>query len=83
MELPFCPYGADSHRFASVGLNSLLYKTEKDLEQISTLLGHANDAREWANKAGRRRDNIITFSGMNAAAKCFSTTISRPAPIDV
>ncbi len=57
----FGPYGADTHRFAPVGLNSLLYKTEKDLEQVSTLLGHADDAREWANKAAQRREKIIQY----------------------
>ncbi len=57
----FGPYGADTHRFAPVGLNSLLYKTEKDLEQISKLLGHADDARDWANKAAQRREKIIKY----------------------
>lgn len=57
----FGPYGADTHRFAPVCLNSLLYKTEEDLEQISTLLGHTDDAREWANKAARRREKIIKY----------------------
>lgn len=57
----FGPYGADTHRFAPVCLNSLLYKTEKDLEQISTLLGHADEAREWANKAAQRREEIFKY----------------------
>jgi alpha,alpha-trehalase len=57
----FGPYGADTHRFAPVGLNSLLFKTEKDLEQISTLLGNADEAREWANKATQRREKIRKY----------------------
>lgn len=57
----FGPYGADTHRFAPVCLNSLLYKTEKDLEQVSTLLGHADDARQWANKAAQRREKINKY----------------------
>jgi alpha,alpha-trehalase len=57
----FGPYGADTHRFAPVGLNSLLFKTEKDLEQMSTLLGHADEAREWANKAAQRREKIVKY----------------------
>ena len=57
----FGPYGADTHRFAPVGLNSLLFKTEKDLEQISTLLGHADEAREWADKAAQRREKMIKY----------------------
>ncbi len=57
----FGPYGADTHRFAPVCLNSLLYKTEKDLEQISTLLGHADAARAWASKAAQRRERINKY----------------------
>jgi alpha,alpha-trehalase len=57
----FGPYGADTHRLAPVCLNSLLYKTEKDLEQISTLLGHADEAREWANRAAQRRERIFKY----------------------
>ena len=57
----FGPYGADTHRFAPVCLNSLLFKTEKDLEQISTLLGHADEAREWENKAAQRREKIVKY----------------------
>jgi alpha,alpha-trehalase len=57
----FGPYGADTHRFAPVCLNSLLYKTEKDLEQISLLLGRKVEAREWARKADLRRARIIKY----------------------
>ena len=38
---------------APVCLNSLLYKTEKDLEQISRWLGHAADAEKWQARAER------------------------------
>ncbi|MDQ1390690.1 MAG: alpha,alpha-trehalase, partial [Acidobacteriaceae bacterium] len=37
----FGPFGAATHHYAPVCLNSLLYKTEKDLEQISRWLGHS------------------------------------------
>ena len=57
----FGPYGADTHRFAPVCLNSLLYKTEKDLEQISTILGHKDEAREWSDKAALRRERINKY----------------------
>src|SRR5580704_15878 len=43
----FGPFGAATHHFAPVCLNSLLYKTEKDLERMSTLLGHPQDAENW------------------------------------
>ena len=79
----FGPYGADTHRFAPVGLNSLLYKTEKDLEQISTLLGHTDDAREWSNKAARAaRKNYQIFLGP-APRHVFRLQFRDRPPIDV
>jgi alpha,alpha-trehalase len=57
----FGPYGADTHHYAPVCLNSLLYKTEKDLEQVSLLLGRNDQAREWAHKAEDRRARIIKY----------------------
>jgi alpha,alpha-trehalase len=35
----FGPYGAATHHYAPVCLNSLLYKAEKDLAEISSMLG--------------------------------------------
>ena len=57
----FGPYGADTHRFAPVCLNSLLYKTETDLEQMSLLLGRKDGARRWALKAAARRERIVKY----------------------
>ncbi len=57
----FGPYGADTHHYAPVCLNSLLYKTETDLEQMSLLLGHKDEAREWAHKAADRRARITKY----------------------
>jgi alpha,alpha-trehalase len=57
----FGPYGADTQRFAPVCLNSLLYKTETDLEQMSLLLGRKDDARQWAHKAAVRRTRIVKY----------------------
>jgi alpha,alpha-trehalase len=57
----FGPFGAATHHFAAVCLNSLLYKTEKDLEQMSELLGHAEEARNWNAKAAERRQRMIQF----------------------
>ncbi len=55
----FGPFGAATHHYAPVCLNSLLYKTEKDLEQISLWLGHADDAKKW-NKRAEERKKLIT-----------------------
>jgi alpha,alpha-trehalase len=57
----FGPYGAETHHFAPVCLNSLLYKTEKDLEQMSLLLGRKDDARKWAQQASDRRGKIVKY----------------------
>jgi alpha,alpha-trehalase len=57
----FAPYGAATHRFAPVCLNSLLYKTEKDLEQISAILGRAAEAGKWRERAATRKEEIIRY----------------------
>jgi alpha,alpha-trehalase len=57
----FGPYGAETHHFAPVCLNSLLYKTEKDLEQISLMLGKKEDAQKWAQEANERRERIVKY----------------------
>ena len=54
----FGPYGAATHHYAPVCLNSLLYKSEKDLEQISGLLGHHDDAKRWADRARQRAERV-------------------------
>ncbi|MGA7219379.1 MAG: trehalase family glycosidase [Candidatus Sulfotelmatobacter sp.] len=57
----FGPFGAATQRYAPVCLNSLLYKTEKDLEQISRWMGHGADAEKWNNRAGERRKLIDRY----------------------
>jgi alpha,alpha-trehalase len=57
----FGPYGAATHHFAPVCLNSLLYKTEKDLEQMSEILGRNEDAIRWRAHAQERRDRIQKY----------------------
>ena len=57
----FGPYGAATHHFAPVCLNSLLYKTEKDLEEISKQLGKTDDARKWRTRAEQRKRLINQY----------------------
>jgi alpha,alpha-trehalase len=57
----FGPYGAATHHFAPVCLNSLLYKTEKDLEEISQLLGKTAEAGQWKQKAEQRKQLIDKY----------------------
>jgi alpha,alpha-trehalase len=51
----FGPFGAATHHYAAVDLNSLLFNTERDLAWISSELGHADRAAEWESKADHRR----------------------------
>jgi alpha,alpha-trehalase len=57
----FGPFGAATHHYAPVCLNSLLYKTEKDLEQISLWLGHAEDAKKWSQRAEARKQLVSRY----------------------
>jgi alpha,alpha-trehalase len=50
----FGPFGAETHHFAPVCLNSLLYKTEKDMETISAWIGHHAAASMWRDRAAKR-----------------------------
>ena len=57
----FGPFGADTHHYAPVCLNSLLYKTEQDLRVMSTLLGRKAEAQVWKRRALDRRTQIMKY----------------------
>jgi len=57
----FGAYGSRTHHFAPVCLNSLLYKSEKDLEAISVMLGRPADATTWKRVAQRRKASIQKY----------------------
>jgi alpha,alpha-trehalase len=57
----FAPFGAATHHFAPVCLNSLLYKNEKDLEQIARWLGRSADADRWRERAEARKRRITRY----------------------
>jgi alpha,alpha-trehalase len=57
----FGPYGAATHHYAPVCLNSLLYKTEKDLEAISRELGKPGEADQWKRRAEHRKALINQY----------------------
>ena len=57
----FGPYGAATHHYAPVCLNSLLYKTEKDLENMSRILGKASEAAKWRERETARRARINRY----------------------
>src|SRR5437868_9503349 len=57
----FGPYSAQTHHYAPVCLNSLLYKTEKDLEEMSQLLGRKEDLQNWQKRAETRKERINKY----------------------
>jgi alpha,alpha-trehalase len=57
----FGAFGSATHHYAPVCLNSLLYKTEKDLEQISRWLGRSADAENWSKRAEQRKTLITKY----------------------
>jgi alpha,alpha-trehalase len=57
----FGPFGVDTHHYAPVCLNSLLYKTEMDLAEVSRLLGQAGEAARWEEKARERAARISKY----------------------
>jgi alpha,alpha-trehalase len=57
----FGPYGAETHHYAPVCLNSLLYKTEMDLEKISEWLGKRATAAQWHQRAEKRKEIVRTL----------------------
>jgi alpha,alpha-trehalase len=57
----FGPYGAATHHYAPVCLNSLLYKTEKDLAGMSRLLHKPSDATHWEQLANARQQAIQKY----------------------
>jgi alpha,alpha-trehalase len=57
----FGAYGSATHHYAPVCLNSLLYKTETDLEQISGWIGKAPEAKTWRARAEARKSRMQQY----------------------
>jgi alpha,alpha-trehalase len=57
----FGPFGAATHHYAPVCLNSLLYKTEEDLALMSDMLGRKEEAADWRKRAEDRKELIQTY----------------------
>jgi alpha,alpha-trehalase len=51
----FGPWGGSTHHYAGVGLNSLLYRYERDLHDLALQLGKVAEAQQWADAAARRK----------------------------
>jgi len=57
----FGPYGAATHHYAPICLNSLLYKTEKDLQAMAEILGRKDEAQKWVQRADLRKERIQKY----------------------
>jgi alpha,alpha-trehalase len=57
----FGPFGDATPDYAAVGLNSLLYRQERDLEWISSQLGENAQARMWREVASERAERITKY----------------------
>jgi len=57
----FGPHGAATHHYAPVCLNSLLYKTEKDLAEMAMMLGKQIESATWARQAESRKKQIQKY----------------------
>lgn len=51
----FGPYGGTTHHYAGVGLNSLLYRYERDLHDFALQLGKVAEAQQWETAAANRK----------------------------
>jgi alpha,alpha-trehalase len=75
----FGPYGAATHHYAPVCLNSLLYRTEKDLQQMSEILGRAEDVKRWQGRAQDRKEKIEKFLWEAQRGMFFDYSIDKSA----
>ncbi len=51
----FGPFAGATHHYAAVGLNSLLYRYERDLHDFAVELGKTADAARWQQAAAARQ----------------------------
>ena len=57
----FGPFSGDTHHYAPVCLNSLLYRYERDLEHLALLLGNSHDAARWDRRSQARAAAIQRY----------------------
>lgn len=57
----FGPFGGSTHHYADVGLNSLLYRYEKDLHDFAVQLGNPADAQRWTQAAATRKQAMDKY----------------------
>jgi alpha,alpha-trehalase len=57
----FGPFSGSTGDYAPVCLNSLLYKYERDMTHIATILGRPAEAIQWNRRAATRREAINKY----------------------
>jgi len=57
----FAPFSGDTHHYAPVCLNSLLYRYERDMEHLALLQGNARDAHQWDRRSQARAAAIQRY----------------------
>ena len=57
----FGPFSGDTHHYAPVCLNSLLYRYERDLEHLALLMGDVKDAARWDRRSQARAAAIQRY----------------------
>lgn len=75
----FGSYGAATHHYAPVCLNSLLYKTERDLQRMSEILGRRQEALHWQERARQRKDRILKYLWDEKRGMFFDYNFDRSA----
>jgi alpha,alpha-trehalase len=73
----FGPYGARTHHFAPVCLNSLLYKTEADLAQMAETLSKEGEAVQWRKRAEARKRAMDKYLWDSARGMYFDYDFTR------
>jgi alpha,alpha-trehalase len=73
----FGPYGGFTHHFAAVDLNSLLYKSELDLADIASLIGHDDESQQWHKAADVRRRAINKYLWNSSAGMYFDYDFTK------
>jgi alpha,alpha-trehalase len=76
----FGSFSGQTHHFAPVCLNSLLYKTEMDLAAMSEILGKPERAEEWKSKAAHRQQLINKFLWNEELGLYFDYNAVKNAP---
>jgi len=73
----FGPFGADTHHYAAVCLNNLLYKSEMDLAEMAEILGKNGEAEAWRQKAAERGVAINKYLWDEAKGEFFDFDFTK------